>query len=107
MNSSLTTQDIAYIVINPYASYVALGFVLIAISMIVTLGSVISTKSKNSDLILFKENSTTNLELFNLKQATNKAAINNIHSAVSAGLMAPPANYVESTKQQNGTPTHS
>ena len=105
MNTTLSTQDIAYIVIDPLVSYLALGFVLIAIATIVTLGSVIGTKSKNSDLILFKDASKNYLELFNIKQMTNKAAMNNVHGAIAANLMVPPPNYVEPSKH-NGSAIH-
>ena len=97
------TQDIAFIVINPIASYVALATVVLIISIIVMLRLVITVDAKKSDLVLFQQNPSKQLDMLVGKPGDNQNALNNKNAAILAGLMVPPPPNTETNNiKQNG-----
>ena len=88
-------NDLAYEVIQPYASYVAIAFVLLFFLVVILSKLVLNadTKMHKSDLVLFNNANNKRLETLMARQASNSAAMQNVHSAVALGLMQPPPNY--------------
>jgi hypothetical protein len=83
---------VAYEVITPVASYVALAFVISLLLLIIISKLVITVDTTKSDLVIYAT-SSQKLELLVSKQSSNSGAMNNIHAAVALGLMDPPVNY--------------
>ena len=80
--------------IIPYASYVAIGCVVVFAFFIIIARLVIRVDGQQSDLILFNKSPQKHLLLLVSKQLYNTtAAQNNIASAIAHGLMEAPANY--------------
>lgn len=97
-------KDIAYEIIVPFASYIALASVLVFMLAIVISRLVITVETAKSDLILFNTTPQKHIELLVSKQTSNPSAMNNIHAAVALGLMVPPPNYEPPANNQNKLP---
>lgn len=97
-NGNSTAQfdlSIAYQVVFPLASYIALSFVLFFSSLLVLSRLVITVEvTTKSDLVLFNTSSQRKLQLLVSKHESSAGAMNNIHAAIALGLMIPPPNYV-------------
>jgi hypothetical protein len=89
----LSTQDIAQQLITPVSSYIALALVLLFILTMIIMKLVIQVENSRPELILFNSNIQKQINLLVSKQSASPGAMNNVHLAVSMGLMIPPANY--------------
>jgi hypothetical protein len=87
------TLLVAYEVITPVSSYVALAFVVLVVIVIVISKLVITVETSKSDLLIYNT-SPQKLELLVSKPTSNSGATNNMHAAIALGLMDAPANYV-------------
>lgn len=80
--------------IMPYASFVAIGFVVFFFLAICLLRLLIKVDTKQSDLILFNKTPQKHLLMLVSNQLyNNSAASNNIATAIAHGLMEAPPNY--------------
>ena len=96
------TQDIAIIVINPIASYIALASVVLIIAITVILRLVITIDAKKSDLILFNNNPPKHFDMLVAKPSDNHNAQHNKNKAILAGLMVPPPPTSNDTEKNLG-----
>ena len=102
---SQTSDTVLSEVIVPYASYVAIG-VLVVFLLVVIISKIIlsaDTKTNKSDLVLFNNSNNKRLESLVSRQGSNLAAVQNIHAAVALGLMDPPPNYQPANTKSNET----
>ena len=97
------TQEIAFMVINPIASYIALATSVVIITVIIMLRLVITVDAKKSDLLLFNINPPKHLDMLLGRPSDNKNAQHNKNAAILAGLMVPPPpNGNDTIIRQNG-----
>jgi hypothetical protein len=91
---------VAYNIIDTTACYVILGFI-VAVAVLIALASLAVTCDKPlSDLAVYNSTSSAKLEPLSLKQASSSAnELHNVHVAIAAGEMDPPANYKRPVKQ--------
>ena len=87
-------------IINPYASYVGLTVAIVSCLLVFIARLIVSIETPRSDLILFNSTPNKNVKPLISKQMSTQAAINNIHLAVAAGLLAPSA-VPDSSVRQN------
>jgi hypothetical protein len=80
--------------IMPYASFVAIGFLVFFFLAICLLRLLVKVDNKQSDLILFNKTPQKHLLMLVSNQLyNNSAASNNIAIAIAHGLMEAPPNY--------------
>jgi Zn-dependent protease with chaperone function len=94
-------QFIAYAVITPVASYVALAFVVLFLLIIIVSKLVITVETTKSDLVIYNT-TPQKLELLVSKPASNSGAQHNVHAAIALGLMEAPPNYQPPKPKMNG-----